>query len=163
MALKGDFAKLTQLQTKIGHLAASGTRERLARVLGAEALAQVQLGFRESRDPYGVPWKPLALRSGKPLLDTRRLSNSFSSRIAPGGFTVGTNFVGAAVHQHGATIVPVKAKFLAFKASRRGKTIFAKRVTIPSRPMMPTRVLGPIWTRAFNETATRFLSKLMRA
>jgi phage gpG-like protein len=41
---------------------------------------------------------------------------------------------GAAVHQYGATIRPVKAQFLAFEVD--GKKIFAKEVTIPPRPYL---------------------------
>jgi phage gpG-like protein len=162
--IKGDFAKLTRLQVKLSGLATGDTPARLANVLGAEALAQVQLGFRESRDPYGRPWAPLKLRSGKPLLDTGRMRSSFSYKSnGRRGFTIGTNFIGAAVHQHGATIVPKRAKFLRFKASRRGKPIFSKKVTIPARPMMPSGSLGPIWTKALNEAATRFISRIMKA
>jgi phage gpG-like protein len=41
---------------------------------------------------------------------------------------------GAAVHQYGATIRPVKAQCLAFEID--GKKIFAKEVTIPPRPYL---------------------------
>lgn len=165
MALKGDFGKLTQLQAKVARVASNDVRERLARVLGAEALAQAQLGFRGSRDPYGDAWASLKLRPGKPLLDTGRMRNSFTYRVQPGGFVVGTNFIGAAVHQHGATITPKRGKFLRFRAGgRKAPWVFAKRVQIPARPMMPSgsRGLGPIWKEAFDDAAKRFLSRIMR-
>lgn len=30
------------------------------RGIGADVVAEAQLGFRESRDPYGLPWRPLS-------------------------------------------------------------------------------------------------------
>lgn len=161
--LRGDFARLARLRAKVGIVASRDTNVRLANVLGAEAIAQVQLGFREGRDPYGRAWRPLKLRGGKPLLDTGRLRSSFSFRANRGSFRIGTNFIGAAVHQYGATIVPKRAKMLRFRASRRGKPIFAKKAVIPSRQMMPERQLPPIWRDAFKGAATRFLSRIMKA
>lgn len=162
MGIRGDFSKLATLQRKLKSLATNDTRVRLANVLGAEAIAQVQLGFRESRDPYGAPWAPLQLREGKPLLDTGRLRSSFSYKASVRGFEVGTNFIGASVHQHGATIVPVRSRILRYRAGRKGPWIFSKRSVIPARQMVPERRLGPIWSRAFHETTTRFLSRIMK-
>lgn len=162
MGLRGDFAKLARLRVKIQALATNDVKERLSNVLGAEALAQVQLGFRESRDPYGRPWAPLKLRNGKPLLDTGRMRSSFSYRATRGSFRIGTNFIGASVHQYGATITPKRGKFLRFRAGRRGKFIVAKSVKIPARQMVPEGRLGPIWSKAINATATRFVSRLMK-
>ena len=162
MGVKGDFAKLARLQAKVKRLATDDVRVRFATVMGAEAVAQVQLGFRESRDPYGRAWPPLKLRSGKPLLDTGRLRSSFSYRARPRGFEVGTNFIGAPVHQYGATIAPKRAKLLRFRAGRKGRWIFAKEVRVPRRQMVPEGRLGSIWSRAFVETSKRFFSRLMR-
>jgi phage gpG-like protein len=167
--VSGDFAKLSRLQAKVKALATSDTRVRFANVMGAEALAQVQLGFRESRNPYGEPWPELGLRAGgKPLLDTGRLRSSFSYRARPAGFTIGTNFIGAAVHQYGATIRPKRAKFLRFRGKIHGRKrrftewIFAREVTIPQRMMVPEGRLGPIWSKALQETGKRFISRLMK-
>jgi phage gpG-like protein len=163
VSIRGDFAKLATLQRQLKGLASTDTLVRLSNLLGAEALTQVQLGFRASRDPYGTPWAALKLRGGKPLLDTGRLRSSFSfQNVSRNGFQVGTNFIGAAVHQHGATIRPRRAKFLRFRAGRKGKPIFAKKAVIPARPMMPSGKLGPIWQEAFDETAKRFVSRIMR-
>jgi phage gpG-like protein len=169
MALKGDFAKLARLQAKLKTLASSDTQTRLTNVLGAEALAQVQFGFRESRDPYGQGWAALKLRAGgKPLLDTGRLRSSFSYQPQRSAFRIGTNFIGAPVHQYGATIRPKRGKFLRFKGKVHGRTrkttgwIFAKEVTIPRRQMVPEGSPGPIWAKALNAAGTRFLSRLMK-
>lgn len=167
--MKGDFAKLARLQSKVKSLASNDTRLQLANVVGAAALTELQLGFRESRDPYGKAWARLLLRAGgKPLQDTGRLRSSFSYQPRPNGFTIGTNFIGANVHQYGATIRPKRAKFLAFRGKihgRRRRTtdlIFAKEVTIPRRQMVPEGRLGQLWKNAFDGAATRFLSRIMK-
>lgn len=170
MAIKGDFAKLARLQAQIKKLASDDVRMKFANIMGAEAVTQVQLGFRESRDPYGAPWRELALRpGGKPLEDTGRLRSSFSYRVSLGRFELGTNFIGARVHQYGATISPKKGKFLRFQAkvfsgNRRKASlfIFAKKVVIPRRQMVPEGHLGPIWSKAFHDTGKRFFSRLMK-
>jgi phage gpG-like protein len=108
VSVRGDFAKLAKLQAKVKTLASDDRRIRLANVMGAAAVTEVQLGFRETRDPYGRAWAPLLLRQGgKPLLDTGRLRSSYSYQASMRGFTLGTNFIGAGVHQHGATITVV--------------------------------------------------------
>lgn len=169
MSLKGDFGKLAALQRKVKRLATSDTRVRLANVMGAAALTEVQLGFRESRDPYGNAWEPLRLRAGgKPLLDTGRLRSSFSYQARVAGFTIGTNFIGAKVHQYGAVIEPKQAKWLRYQGKIHGRSrrttgwIFSKRSVIPRRQMVPEGRLGPIWSQALNETAKRFMSRIMR-
>jgi phage gpG-like protein len=170
VSVRGDFAKLAKLQAKVKTLASDDRRIRLANVMGAAAVTEVQLGFRETRDPYGRAWAPLLLRQGgKPLLDTGRLRSSYSYQASMRGFTLGTNFIGAGVHQHGATITPKRAKFLRFKGKIHGRTrrttgwIFAKSVTIPRRQMVPEGRLGPRWSKVFHETGARFFSRIMKA
>lgn len=167
--LKGDFARLAKLQAQMKSLTSDDIKPRLAVVVGAAALAELQLGFRESRTPYGAAWAPLKLRAGgKPLLDTGRLRNSFSYQPNASGFTIGSNFIGAKVHQYGATITPKKSRFLRFRGKVHGRTkrttpwIFAKSVTIPRRQMVPEKVLGERWTNAMNEAGARFISRIMK-
>jgi phage gpG-like protein len=176
MTIKGDFPKLARLQSSLKKLASKDTPVRLANALGAAAITEVELEFRESRDPYGQPWAPLKLRAGgKPLFDTGRLRSSFSAQQRFGGFTIGTNFIGAKAHQYGATIVPKRGKFLRFRGGRGRRTrgvggrfqfgggfIFARSVTIPRRPILPEKYLGPRWSKAFHNTAKRFLSRIMK-
>lgn len=162
MPVRGDFAKLTAIATKLTQLTKPSLRQDLSKVVGAEALAQVQLGFRESRDPYGRAWAGLVLRSGKPLLDTGRLRNSFSAQVTSTGFEIGTAVRYAATHQGGATITPKKGKFLKFRVGRRGRFYQLKQVTIPRRQMVPERELGAIWKAAFDKAATRFVSRILR-
>lgn len=61
------------------------------REIGRRLLTRVQMGFRQSVDPYGTAWAPLKTRRGKPLIDTGRLRASFTFRADAGGVTVGTN------------------------------------------------------------------------
>lgn len=134
---------------------------RVSKALAAESLTQVQLGFRASRAPSGDPWASLALRSGKPLMDTGRLRNSYTYTLLADGFRLGTGVAYAPTHQHGATILPVRARLLRFKV-RGGKTYFAKKTTIPARPMVPTGSdLGPIWGPALQKAGAAELRRAM--
>lgn len=82
--------------------------------IGQDAKEEAGLAFRESRDPYGVPWKPLAPstvagRRGsghgvKPLVDTGALRNSIGVAAGPTSVSIGTVLSYAAIHQFGGTI-----------------------------------------------------------
>lgn len=193
MGIKGDFAGLARLQAKLKSLASEDTHVRLANVLGAEAITQIQLGFRSSRDPYGVPWAPLKRRSGKPLLDTGRLRSSFSYNARRGSFVVGTNVSYAKFHQHGTAgrskasqrFQPIDKHGRFASKTRSGRVIVGSRKgrglrlargavsfkslnfqagggAIPQRMMVPEGTMGRIWKAAFDATAKRFVSRLMR-
>lgn len=101
VSIKGDFAKLMALGNRIQALSKAKFRIDLNRLLGAEALKLVQMGFRNSVDPDGNAWAPLKHRNGKPLLDTGRLRSSFSAQSDWAGFTIGTNVSYAKFHQYG--------------------------------------------------------------
>ena len=103
VSIKGDFAKLMALGNRIEAMSKAKFRIDLNRLLGAEALKLVQMGFRNSADPYGNAWAPLKHRKGKPLLDTGRLRSSFSAQSDWAGFTIGTNVTYAKFHQYGTT------------------------------------------------------------
>lgn len=148
--------------------------EAAKKLVAAEALTQVQLGFRESRDPYGKPWAPLTSRPGKPLLNTARMRNSFSYDLMPNAIRIGTTYPFASVHQRGMVITPRQAKVLRFhlpgagqarvRADRRGaQVVFAKKVVIPQRLMVPTRERGPgpIWRPALEAAAKRAVAKFL--
>lgn len=107
---------------------------------------KVRLGFQNSTDPYGRPWKPLKSRTGKPLSDSGLLENSFSYKVEGNSVVVGTNRTYAPVHQYGATIRPKggdpkdRLRFLV-----NGRPVFAKEVTIPPREMLPLNGLPSDW------------------
>lgn len=145
----------------------------MTKALKEEALRQIKLGFRQSRDPYGNPWKKLQFRKGQPLRATGRMQNSFTAvGQGEGVFVVGTNVMYAGTHQEGKVIVPKTKQFLAFRVptyARGGKGakngerwVFAKKVTIPKRQMVPEKDWGPIWTKAFSETETSVLTKILK-
>lgn len=120
-------------------IAALGERARnlapVMREIGAGVVADAQLRFKDSKDPYGAQWQRLKAstiagrRKGpgagqaKPLLDTGRLRNSVTYRLdGPSAVVVGTNVDYAAVHQFGGTI-----NFAARSVKVRLRQIVVKR------------------------------------
>jgi phage gpG-like protein len=142
-------------------LGSDAGKRRITRNLAEESITQVKLGFRQLRNPYGVPWPPLKSRDGQALRQTGRMQNSFTVAVTGDSqFVVGTNAQYAATHQYGATIVPKRAKRLVFAV--RGRLVFARKVIIPQRQMMPENDLGPIWSRAFAESTTEVVGDIMK-
>lgn len=163
MGIRGEFGKLEALRAAIRSAAAGGLRERLLKAAAAEAMAQVQLEFRESVDPTGEPWKPLKYRDGMPLRDTGRLANSFSSRPTATGFVVGTNVSYAAYHQYG---TKGRKRSRAQAVAKRRLNFQAGHGGIPARPMVPVGGLSPRWQVAIEKAVDgafkKFLSRLQR-
>lgn len=183
MTMKGDFAKLDLLRVMVSKVGRSGKlHTAMKKNLAAEAVTQVKFGFRESRDPYGVPWKPLKFRKGKPLLDTGRMRNSFTSTVTPTGFRLGSNVSYAPHHQDG-TGGRARA-YTRYQAVTRGKFSSHRKAAkqkqgavdvralnfrvgggaIPSRPMVPTAErggLGAIWSQAFRKVAGLTFKKFL--
>jgi phage gpG-like protein len=139
------------------------------RGIGSDIVADSALRFRGSRDPYGVPWRPLARStvarrrkgSSQPLLDTGRLRSSISYRLLGStGVEVGTNVRYAAIHQFGGTISFAARSIRVRLRKVGGRTVFAKdkhsrgvvtkwgtnstgwSVTIPARPFIATASRG---------------------
>jgi phage gpG-like protein len=163
---------LEDLRRRMNAVATGGLRELVKRNCAEASVKILDDEFRTSTDPYGNRWPALTSRQGMPLLDTgTHLRATLTPKVTPAGFEVSTHFIGAAVHQYGATIRPVRAKKLAFKVrgaptkrSPRGKlsgTIFADEVTIPRRQYMPEGDAGPRWTRGLNDAATDMLMLVM--
>lgn len=170
--------KLIKLLQDAGGSDVRGLYHRAKVRCAAAAIVELQLGFRESRDPYGTPWAPLKVRAGKPLLDTARLRNSFTIRFTDTGFAIGTNVAYAPYHQYGtggrkadATRFQAVGKGGRFKAHAKAKGKFvgvralnfkAGAGGIPARPMVPEGRLGPIWGKAFEEAIARTLQDFFR-
>lgn len=123
------------------------------------ALAEnVRLGFAMGRDPYGRPWAPLKSRGGQPLRNTGGMMNGISHRAARDEVEVGSSFKWAATHQFGATIRPVRARWLRFYVG--GAAVFAKKVEIPARPFLPLAGLPADWREDVLSTlAANFVGK----
>jgi phage gpG-like protein len=163
MALRGDFRALASLRERVALLTRSGFRRELAEVLGATAMKQVADEFRESRDPYGRPWKGLALRQGQPLRDTGRMANSVNFQASDAGFRLSIPVAYAPTHQDGATILPRHGRALRFR-TRDGRFFTLAKVTIPRRQMVPARDtggLGSIWAEAFDREAGNLLRRTL--
>lgn len=162
MAMTGDFNALHSLTARIGELRSPSLRRDLAAFMGAEALSQIEEGFRNQRDPYGRAW-PQSMRArqmgGQTLTERATLRRSFSQggvHARPDGFTVGSNVVYAKAHQKGATITPRSAKALAFRLPG-GPFVITRSVTLPKRQIIPEGNLGPIWGPAFEQAAEDFI------
>lgn len=138
--------------------ARAGAMGRILPAIGNILVANAQLTFRESRDPWGVAWAPLtattlyqraARRTGgkpykrdgtlkksaaaifataKPLLDTGRLRNSVTFRIDGSTVIVGTNVIYAGTQQFGAK-----------KRSYKGRAPWGD---VPARRFLPIRTRG---------------------
>lgn len=145
-------AAIEEVQARLAAIkAAGGSTGPAVAAFGSVILNRIRLGFRLGRSPWGHAWEPLKLRMGRPLRDTGRLQRSITMQTGPDSVTIGTNLRQAPVHQFGAVITPKKASHLVFPGP--GGLIFAKEVTIPSRPFMPlTRAndvrLPPAWAEA---------------
>lgn len=173
MASGVDKRALEKLVKQLRAAGSGALYDRMKKRVAAEALTQLQLGFRQSRDPYGKAWPPPEHRSGKPLLDTGRMRNSFTIEITFNGFKLGTKVIYAPVHQYGATIKAKTAKALRIPFAMQGPApkgvrgggglgtsfVFVKSVTIPRRQMVPEGTLGPIWGPAFEKTSDRTIAQ----
>lgn len=126
-------ATLTYVVSEIERLMQRiGEPTPLQRAIGITLVASTKRRFTESRAPDGSTWRPLSpytirrrrrgrgrRRSAKPLLDTGRLRNSITYRVAGEVLYVGTNVEYAGIHQFGAR-----------GAGRH------HRVVIPARPFL---------------------------
>jgi len=154
MAVAGNLNALKELSDKIRQLTTAGFKADLAKALAARAWKETLDGFRQSRDPYGNPWRPLAWRKGTPLVDTGQMRASVSTEATDNGFRLRIGVVYAIIHQYGAR---VRA---ATRAQSRGRV-----GSVPQRQMVPmkeTGGLGPIWLGAFNETAAKLIKDRVR-
>lgn len=171
--MASNTAAFDIITAELSELASHDVLDRVSRALQAESLKLVADCFKESRDPYGVPWAPLKARKGKPLLDTGRLRASFAPvAVGPHGFTIGSNVAYAAAHQNGATYParsdvnqrtlwqhPLTGRFVSKKTKLTAVVETKVRIThgerkLSARPMVPDdRGLPPSWADAFAKAA----------
>lgn len=113
------------------------------RAIGVAFVEEVHTRFERAVDPQGVAWTPLlpdyaATKRGPGILRESAmrggLMGSITFRASHESVEVGANKIYAAVHQFGATIVPVRAPFLVFGLA--GGVAHASSVTIPARPYL---------------------------
>jgi phage virion morphogenesis protein len=112
--------------------------------IGAAILSEVDLGFREQRDPWGEPWAALSEKTTLPmrrkgkgkgpgaqiLMNTGKLAESFSHQATKRSVVVGTTKKYAGTHQFGA------AQGAYGRTKRNGPIPWGD---IPARPMLPIR------------------------
>jgi phage gpG-like protein len=132
--------------------------------------------FKDGRDPYGNAWKKLAFRDGQPLRDSGTLSASFVAKEEGDKVIVGTPVAYAPIHQKGMVITAKPnnagtnsigkrygAKALKFKGGSGG-FIYAKKVTIPARPILPEEgKLPDSYRESIAETINAFINKAARS
>ncbi len=132
------------------------------RKIGAAWKANVALGFRGGRDPWGGQWAALRSStlagrrkgSGLPLRDTGRLSRSFSAKTKGSRMTLGTNVKYAATHQFGTQ----KGQY---GRTRRGAPIpWGRIVKRPMLPLVGNRVVLP---RVWADDAVSILKRHLKA
>lgn len=134
---------------------ALGDTTPLMQTIGRILTTKIQLGFRASTSPWGVPWAPLKVRKGQPLIDTRRLLSSITYNAGDGYVDIGTNVSYAPYHQFGFTVhVAEHTKDLYFMQDRSGNVgnrfvrkdrsnfvqkaiVKAHDIVVPARPFLP--------------------------
>ncbi len=123
--LEGALARLnrlgalnkTELMDGLGRLGQEQTRQRIE---------------VEKTSPAGEKWTQ-TIEGRKALFVTgAHLARSIDYVSTESDARWGSGWIGARVHQYGATIRPKKARALCFMLG--GKKVFAQRVTIPARP-----------------------------
>jgi hypothetical protein len=156
--MRGDFGALEDLQRRIREVTNPKFKEEVAHRLAGTAIKLLADEFRQSRDPYGVGWKPVNRnrardrrargrrdaggrfrRADKPLVDTGRL------RAAATAAT--DSSVGGTVR----IVIPVEYASYHQDGTRR----MVRRQIVPDR----AGGLGPIWGAAFRKTIEQKLAE----
>lgn len=103
----------------------------LGRKVAVIMQADVKEQFYGSHDEQGNPWVPLKFPrpagGNKPLLSTGILANSYHAYPDPHGVTVASTHQGAALHQNGGVVRPVKAKALAIPLTKEAGRVSSPR------------------------------------
>ena len=133
-----------QFRVALNRLAAVGRNPTpVLRAIGVGLQHVTIERFETARDPTGKGWKPLTplyarYKIGPGILREAGmrggLQGSITFATAGKSVIVGSNKIYAAVHQFGATIVPVRAKYLRFFYGPHLQ--LRKAVTIPARPYL---------------------------
>lgn len=138
-------------------------KPELLEVAGETLVDLTRERFTTGTDPYRKPW-PISARaqaqSGQTLRDKGVLANSFTHAVTgPEDVLYGTNVFYGIVHQEGRVIEPRRRKVLRFNVN--GKPVFAHRVVIPARPMVPDdRGDPPEYDRELKATLEAALTRL---
>ncbi|BBF92361.1 phage virion morphogenesis protein [Blastochloris tepida] len=139
---------------RIGAIRFNVLMEGLGRLVQGQTRRRIK---DEKRTPAGRAW--LRTRDDRPALfqTGHHLHSSVDYRADPQQIVVGSGWIGAAVHQFGAFIVPRRAKALAFTAG--GRQVFARRVMIPARTWLG---LSSDNEQEIEHTTVRFLEGALK-
>jgi phage gpG-like protein len=166
-----------ELERKLNALGNALSSKRLLRNIGNDLVEGVIADqFKQGRDPYGNAWKKLAFRQGQPLRDTGKLSASFMAKVEGDKVIVGTPVAYAPIHQKGMVITAKPhnsgtnsigkrygAKALKF-GNGSGGFIYAKKVTIPARPILPEEGNLPVsYRESIEATINKAINKAARS
>jgi phage gpG-like protein len=111
----------------------------------------------EKTSPEGKAWPKTRDGRGALFVTGTHLARSIDHAVVGDAAVWGSGWIGARVHQFGAVIKPVNGKALKFSIG--GKTVFAKKATIPARPYLGVSEAN---ARALEQTAARFIGSLLQ-
>lgn len=134
----GGLAAMGTLKMGLGDLLVEQTRKRLE---------------VEKTSPEGAAWPLTKDGRGALFVTGEHLARSIDRHIDNDGVEVGSGWIGARIHQFGG-VIEAKGRALVFQAG--GKTVFAKKVTIPARPYIG---ISPANAVELEHTANFFLAK----
>lgn len=170
LRITGDVDGLKKFMANAHKIAGGTALKELSRRMSVDARELAGGTFERSQNPNGGGWKPLAVRKGKPLVKTGKLSRSIKVRVARKGFELYTNISYAGVHQYGgATQSRNQArtktgKFKSAKSAGKAKrVVLVGRVrggVIPARPYFPGDHVPDRWSLMFQKTAIDLLKEL---
>jgi phage gpG-like protein len=134
--------------------------EAIAVNMAEEARNLVLEGHENGTAPDGSKWAPKVDGEPSHLVDNSDLRGAWHLATERDGFTISNAKIYASVHQNGATIRPRNAKRLAFKLA--GGMVFARKVRIPARPMVPDEGEMPAkWAERFTDVAEEILDEVL--
>ncbi|MBV1702621.1 MAG: phage virion morphogenesis protein [Hyphomicrobiales bacterium] len=134
----GGLPAMVELKQGLGDLLVEQTRTRLE---------------IEKTSPDGVAWPRTTDDRGALFVTGEHLARSIDRNVEGDGVEVGSGWVGARIHQFGG-VIEAKGRALVFAVG--GKTVFAKKVTIPARPYLG---ISPANAIELEHTAQFFLSR----
>lgn len=150
--LRSSFSALEDLQQRVKEVVSPRFKEELAHRLAATGIKLLADQFRQSRDPYGAPWKPVNRNRRRDVQARRR--RAAAGRPVRGDLPlVDTGVLRAAATSDaadlstGSTIrisIPVEYASYHQDGTRR----IARRQIVPDA----AGGLGPIWEAAFKRT-----------
>jgi phage gpG-like protein len=149
--------EVTGLDAALARIAAAGRLEfyELLDGLSRQGVDQTKRRIEiEKTSPEGAAWPKTTDGRAALFVGGTHLARSIDHAVSGDAAIWGSGWIGARVHQFGAVIKPVNARFLAFTIG--GQKIFAKKVTIPARPYLGVSAQNAV---ELEETAARFIAR----